>query len=215
MFMLLYKFILQITLWKLAGKDDDSKYNQNSWVYFSGGGEKFSAVANGNVYLTEYCINGESYSGTVTIHDQGIHPGPLTGESMEVIVDCGPCPPGGYVSPSDDDDDDDAADSTDTTANSTASNTTTTPSSVSTEAVAVESGLWTKHFLRWFIPAAVLLTTWLALTALSEPYLYDFWKETYTNQDQTQHSNKANKPTAVENMPPAQANKPPSNLRLG
>ncbi|RUS73046.1 hypothetical protein EGW08_019184, partial [Elysia chlorotica] len=49
----------------------------------------------------------------------------------------------------------------------------------------------------------------------SDPYLYDFWKETYTNQDQTQRANPHARPTAIENMPAPERNVPPSNLRLG
>ena len=48
---------------RLKGDDDDSSYNLNDWYYFGGGGEKFAVAANGRVALTEYCLDGESYSG--------------------------------------------------------------------------------------------------------------------------------------------------------
>ncbi|KAK3754577.1 hypothetical protein RRG08_019561, partial [Elysia crispata] len=257
---------------KLKGKDDDSQWNLNSWYYFGGGGENIAVAANGNLILTQYCISGESYTGTVTITDQGIFPGPLTGEPMDVILDCGPCPPGGYPGEGDGTDDGDDADSS----NSTSSSNTAGTSDDGQDG----EGVGSQDVLAWFIPSILCLGIWLALTAIflyrfcppckcgnpcskpkiirvtpepaepsrpqflkarpslppppprqmapppppppparvvspSEPYLYDFWKETYTDQDQSQHPNRNVRPTAIERMPAAHRNIPPQNLRLG
>ncbi|GFR85842.1 hypothetical protein ElyMa_000706100 [Elysia marginata] len=74
---------------RVKGTDDDSDYNQNNWVYFGGGGGNFDIAANGWIVLNQKCLNGETYIGTATISDQGIKPGPLTGDPMGVIVNCG------------------------------------------------------------------------------------------------------------------------------
>ncbi|RUS73048.1 hypothetical protein EGW08_019186 [Elysia chlorotica] len=76
-------------LGRVKGEDDDSDYNQNNWVYFGGGGGNFDIAANGWVVLNQRCKDGESYTGTATIADQGIKSGPLTGDPMDVIVNCG------------------------------------------------------------------------------------------------------------------------------
>ncbi|RUS73045.1 hypothetical protein EGW08_019183, partial [Elysia chlorotica] len=130
-------------LGKLQGKDDDSQWNLNSWYYFGGGGETIAVAANGNLILTQYCISGESYSGTVTISDLGIYPGPLTGETMEVILDCGPCPPGGYASTLNGKTTDGAADSGNGT------------SSSADWSDGDGEGLGSKDVLAWFIPAVL------------------------------------------------------------
>ncbi|GFO07544.1 hypothetical protein PoB_003404900 [Plakobranchus ocellatus] len=48
-----------------------------------------------------------------------------------------------------------------------------------------------------------------------DPYMFGFWKETYTDQDQKSIP-RGNKPTAIENMPRGEGNSaPPEHLRLG
>ncbi|CAG5132994.1 unnamed protein product, partial [Candidula unifasciata] len=54
----------------------------------------------------------------------------------------------------------------------------------------------------------------------SDPYLFGFWKETFTDQDRNKHPTRAAKPEAIENMPsgaeiPRGNAIPPENLKLG
>ncbi|KAK3768231.1 hypothetical protein RRG08_031025 [Elysia crispata] len=76
---------------QVEGKDDDSEYNQNNFLYFGGGGSEIAVMATGDVVLTRNCSDGETFSGVATIHDQGIFPGPLDGDPATIVVSCGPC----------------------------------------------------------------------------------------------------------------------------
>ncbi|XP_055871881.1 protocadherin Fat 4-like [Biomphalaria glabrata] len=78
---------------KVTGDDDDSSYRQNDKIIFGGSGGKMAVMSNGDVVLTQACVNGESGSGSATITDQGEYPGPLSGVSATLTLQCGPCPP--------------------------------------------------------------------------------------------------------------------------
>ncbi|GFO44961.1 cadherin egf lag seven-pass g-type receptor 2 [Plakobranchus ocellatus] len=76
---------------QLSGNDDDSQYNQNNFFFFGGGGSEFVVMATGDVVMSRNCSIGEIFTGTATIEDQGIYPGPLTGDPATVTILCVPC----------------------------------------------------------------------------------------------------------------------------
>ncbi|XP_005103161.2 protocadherin Fat 1 [Aplysia californica] len=80
-------------LGQVQGDDDDSAFQNNDAIYFGGGGGKMAVTSDGQVILTQPCVDGEVSSGVATIHDLGIYPGPLSGTSATISVVCGPCPP--------------------------------------------------------------------------------------------------------------------------
>uniref|UniRef100_A0A2C9L463 Cadherin domain-containing protein n=2 Tax=Biomphalaria TaxID=6525 RepID=A0A2C9L463_BIOGL len=45
---------------KVTGDDDDSSYRQNDKIIFGGSGGKMAVMSNGDVVLTQACVNGES-----------------------------------------------------------------------------------------------------------------------------------------------------------
>lgn len=133
----------------VEGTDDDSDYNQNNQIYYGGSGGKFAVMATGEIVLTEACSDGEGFTGSATIADQGIYPGPLSGTSATVTLTCGPCPaftvsPGG-------------------TATTTAATTTAAPTTTVSTDTSNDSGGLTE-MLPWMIPAILLGLLWLALT---------------------------------------------------
>ncbi|CAG5132992.1 unnamed protein product, partial [Candidula unifasciata] len=76
----------------VTGDDDDSDYKNNDKIYFGGGGGKMTVMSKGSVVLNRPCINGESFTGSATIADEGIYPGPLQGTPATISMTCGPCP---------------------------------------------------------------------------------------------------------------------------
>ncbi|CAL1535066.1 unnamed protein product [Lymnaea stagnalis] len=143
---------LGTVLGKVTGDDDDSSYQLNDKFYFGGGGGKMAVMSNGNVVLTQACVNGESDSGSATITDMGEYPGPLTGIPATLTLTCGPCPPP-------------------TPAPVPATTTTKAPTTVkATAKTTVASttsggGSGITDLLAWMIPAIIGGLLWLALTA--------------------------------------------------
>ncbi|GFO07551.1 protocadherin fat 4 [Plakobranchus ocellatus] len=228
-------------LGRVTGRDDDSRYRQNNWIYFGGGGAKFALSADGGIYLTQQCLEGEVYSGMATIADLGITPGPLTGDSIDVLFTCGPCPPPNDGTGGGGGDGDGSGNGNGTSGDGSGSSLFSQPAG-----------------LAWFVPAVLGAVAWLALTAL-----FFYWycppcsckrpcaskpkptrvtpeppKPTQPNPPKSQRPPLAPppkakppqpppppapapyppptaKPTAIENMPVAEQNLPPANLRLG
>ncbi|XP_059145726.1 cadherin-4-like [Physella acuta] len=138
---------------RVSGDDDDSPYQSNDKFTFGGGGDKMAVMSNGNVVLTQPCIDGEYSSGTATIVDQGEYPGPLSGIPATITMTCGPCPP---TTPAPT-----PAPVVTTKAPTTAAPITTTKKATSTSS----SSDRIADLMAWVIPAAIGGLIWLALTA--------------------------------------------------
>ncbi|CAG5132995.1 unnamed protein product, partial [Candidula unifasciata] len=148
-------------LGKVAGKDDDSSHNHNNFIYYGGGAGKVTVMAKGSVVLTQPCVNGETSTGTATIADEGIYPGPLTGTPATISFKCGPCPPpppppqpAPPATP---------APAVTTTTTTTKKPTVTTKAPTKTTRTKEDDS--TSILLSWLIPAILGGLVWLALTA--------------------------------------------------
>ena len=75
----------------ITGGDGDTEYQNNNAIYFKGGGEKMQVTADGLVILSHPCVDGETTTGSATIHDQFIYPGPLSGVPATINIVCYPC----------------------------------------------------------------------------------------------------------------------------
>ncbi|KAH9508295.1 hypothetical protein Btru_050740 [Bulinus truncatus] len=140
----------------VTGDDDDSSFRFNDKIIFGGGGGKMAVMSNGDVVLTQACINGESGSGQATITDQGEYPGPLSGIPATMTLQCGPCPPTTVAPPPAT-----ATPKPATTTKATAAPTTTAKSTSSSSG----GGGGITDLLAWMIPAIIGGLIWLALTA--------------------------------------------------
>ncbi|BFZ21131.1 hypothetical protein BsWGS_24170 [Bradybaena similaris] len=141
----------------VTGDDDDSSYNNNDKIYFGGGGGKMSVMSGGSVVLTQWCINGESFTGSATIADEGIYPGPLQGTPATISMTCGPCPTTTVRTPTPS-----PAATTQKATNAPAATGATTIRANATRSTD-DSG--TVDLLSWLVPAILGALAWLALSA--------------------------------------------------
>ncbi|XP_076456807.1 cadherin EGF LAG seven-pass G-type receptor 2-like isoform X2 [Babylonia areolata] len=145
------------TLQTLVCTDDDSNFQGNNDVYFTGSATGITVLATGEIVNSVVPSAGQTYTTTAYCHDNGVYPGPLTSSPVRISVTGKVCPtttPAPTPAPT-----------TAAPVPTTAAPTTTTAAPATTTISNDNAVDWADANLAWIMVAALLGTALLGLLA--------------------------------------------------